>query len=72
MRSTTSARGYARRRGVSDWLVDKSDLVRLSASRDADAWADQIQRGLMRISTVTRLELGYSARNGDDLRDGMG
>lgn len=56
---------------MSDWLVDKSALVRLSASRDADAWADRIQRGLVRISTVTRLELGYSARNGDDLRDGM-
>ena len=56
---------------MSDWLVDKSALMRLSASGDADAWADRIQRGLVRLSTVTRLELGYSARNGSDLRDGM-
>ncbi len=56
---------------MSDWLIDKSALVRLSASKDADAWADRVERGLVRISTVTRLELGYSARNGSDLRDGM-
>lgn len=56
---------------MSDWLIDKSALVRLSASKDADAWADRVERGLVRVSTVTRLELGYSARNGSDLRDGM-
>lgn len=56
---------------MSDWLIDKSALVRLSASKDADAWADRVERGLVRVNTVTRLELGYSARNGSDLRDGM-
>ena len=53
---------------MTGWLIDKSALVRLAASPDAGDWADRIQRGLVRISTVTRLEVGYSARTADDLR----
>ena len=53
---------------MTGWLIDKSALVRLAASPDAQEWADRIQRGLVRISTVTRLEVGYSARAADDLR----
>jgi len=53
---------------VSAWLIDKSALVRLAQSPDAAEWASRIQRGLVRISTVTRLEIGFSARSGDDLR----
>ena len=53
---------------VEAWLVDKSALVRLSTSHDAQAWADRIGRGLLRISTVTLLEVGFSARSGPDLR----
>lgn len=53
---------------MTGWLIDKSALVRLAASPDAQEWADRIQRGLVRISTVTRLEVGYSARTADDLR----
>jgi len=53
---------------VTDWLVDKSALVRLGSSPDADEWAVRIERGLVRISTVTRLEVGFSARSGTDLR----
>ena len=53
------------------WLIDKSALVRLAASRDAAEWAARIERGLVRISTVTRLEVGYSARSGPDLRIGL-
>jgi predicted nucleic acid-binding protein len=56
---------------VTDWLIDKSALVRLSASPDAAEWARRIERGLVRITTVTRLEVGYSARSGDDLRAGL-
>jgi predicted nucleic acid-binding protein len=56
---------------VTDWLIDKSALVRLSASPDAAEWAARIERGLVRITTVTRLEVGYSARSGDDLRAGL-
>ena len=52
------------------WLIDKSALVRLGTSSDAEAWAQRIERGLVRIATVTRLEVGYSARNISDLRAG--
>jgi len=53
------------------WLVDKSALLRLGDSPDADEWARRIARGLVRITTVTLLEVGYSARSADDLRAGL-
>jgi predicted nucleic acid-binding protein len=56
---------------VTDWLIDKSALVRVGSSPNAGEWADRIQRGLVRITTVTRLEVGYSARSGTDLRAGL-
>jgi predicted nucleic acid-binding protein len=56
---------------VTDWLIDKSALVRLGTSPDSAEWASRIERGLVRITTVTRLEIGYSARSGTDLRAGL-
>jgi len=56
---------------MTTWLIDKSALVRLATSPDAADWADRIQRGLVRITTVTRLEVGYSARSAGDLRAGL-
>jgi predicted nucleic acid-binding protein len=56
---------------VTDWLIDKSALLRLAASPDAAQWAARIERGLVRVATVTRLEVGYSARSGEDLRAGL-
>jgi predicted nucleic acid-binding protein len=56
---------------MTTWLIDKSALARLSASPDAAEWATRIERGLVRITTVTRLEVGYSARSGPDLRAGF-
>jgi predicted nucleic acid-binding protein len=50
------------------WLIDKSALVRLQDSTAIDAWLSRIDRGLVRISTVTRLEVGYSARTATDHR----
>lgn len=55
---------------VTTWLIDKSALARLGASPDAEQWASRIERGLVRITTVTRLEIGFSARSGPDLRAG--
>lgn len=55
---------------MTTWLIDKSALARLAASPDAADWATRIERGLVRITTVTRLEVGYSARSGSDLRTG--
>ncbi len=52
------------------WLIDKSALVRLARSGDAAEWANRIQRGWVRVSTITRLEVGFSARTAQDLRAG--
>jgi predicted nucleic acid-binding protein len=53
---------------VTAWLIDKSALVRLNAAADPSEWASRIDRRLVRISTVTRLEVGYSARTATDHR----
>jgi predicted nucleic acid-binding protein len=53
---------------VTDWLIDKSALVRLGDSPDAEEWANRIERSLVRITTVTRLEIGYSARSAAQAR----
>lgn len=50
------------------WLIDKSALARLGSAADTAEWASRIDRGLVRISTVTRLEVGYSARTATDHR----
>lgn len=54
---------------MTTWLIDKSALGRLAVSGDAGTWAARIERGLVRISTVTRLEVGFSARSVEDLHD---
>ena len=56
---------------MTTWLIDKSALVCLAGSPDAAEWASRIERGLVRITTVTRLEIGYSARSSRDLRAGL-
>lgn len=55
---------------VTSWLIDKSAYVRmqLGLASDMDRWNVRIERGLVRLSTVTRLELGFSARSGDQGR----
>lgn len=53
------------------WLIDKSALARLATSTDAAEWANRIHRGLVRITTITLLEVGYSARTAADLTAGL-
>lgn len=53
---------------MSVWLIDRSAIGRLHLATDAAEWAARIERGLVRICTVTRLEVGYSARSADDHR----
>ena len=53
---------------MTDWLIDKSALVRLGGSPDAELWAGRIERGLVRITTMTRLEVGNSARSAAQAR----
>jgi predicted nucleic acid-binding protein len=50
------------------WLIDKSAYVRLGASHDAEDWLSRIDRGLVHIAVVTKLEIAYSARSGTALR----
>ena len=50
------------------WLIDKSALVRIPDSTDVDEWNNRIERGLVHITNVTRLEIGYSARSGAGAR----
>ncbi len=62
---------------VTGWLIDKSALVRLASA--SDEWLSRMQRGLVKISTVTLLEdtahtfaaseFGYSDVDGDALKD---
>jgi hypothetical protein len=60
-----------RRPGGEPWLIDKSALIRLTASPDVAEWAGRIERGLVRIATVTRLQVGYSVRFGPELWGGL-
>jgi len=53
---------------ATDWLIDKSALVRLGDSPHSEEWAGRLERGLVRITTVTRLEIGYSARSAAQAR----
>lgn len=53
---------------MTTWLIDKSAIGRLHLAANATDWAERIERGLVRICTVTRLEVGYSARSAADHR----
>jgi predicted nucleic acid-binding protein len=55
---------------VTTWLIDKSALSRIAGA--GDEWLSRIERGLVRISTVTLLEVGFSSRNGTDHRSTLG
>jgi predicted nucleic acid-binding protein len=56
---------------VTSWLIDKSAYVRLQLGQagNRDEWSARISRRLVRLSTITRLELGYSTRSGDAGRE---
>lgn len=59
---------------VTSWLIDKSAYARMQLGQAArmDVWNSRIRRGLVRLSTVTRLELGFSARSGSAGRRAFG
>jgi predicted nucleic acid-binding protein len=48
------------------WLIDKSAFARLGISEEASEWVDRIELGLVRVASVTVLEVGHSARSGSD------
>ena len=47
---------------VTSWLVDKSAALRIARSPRAELWQERLERGLLRVSTVTLLEMGFSVR----------
>jgi len=53
---------------VSRWLIDTSAITRLHVAVQADEWVSRIDRGLVHISVLTVLEVGYSARSASDHR----
>lgn len=53
------------------WLIDKSALVRLGQSSNVAEWANRIERGLVAISHITLLEVGFSTRNANDLSQAL-
>lgn len=59
---------------VTSWLIDKSAYARMQRGEVANigVWNERIERGLVRLSTITRLELGYSARTGESGRAAFG
>jgi hypothetical protein len=52
---------------VTGWLIDKSALVRLGEAKELNAWLERINEGQVYLSSITRLEIGYSARSHKDL-----
>lgn len=49
------------------WLIDKSAYQRLGSSAELlRLWLERINRGLVYVSNLTLLELGFSTRNQDD------
>ncbi|MGQ0632690.1 MAG: PIN domain nuclease [Sporichthyaceae bacterium] len=58
--------------GVTGWMLDKSAFTRLGDCASPELWIERISRGLVRITTVTRLEIGFSARSGAELRSEAG
>lgn len=59
---------------VTSWLIDKSAYARMQTGQAArlEDWNARIERGLVRIATVTRLELGFSAKSGRAGREAFG
>ena len=54
---------------LNSWIIDASALYRLPDSPQSAIWRERIESGLVQISSITRLEVGYSARSSKDLED---
>jgi len=48
------------------WIIDTSAYHRIGNSPDASVWEGRIRRGLVCITTVTLLEIGFSSRSTAD------
>lgn len=52
---------------IGHWIIERSAFVGLPTALDRDVWSNRIELGLVSLSVVTRLEIGFSARNSADL-----
>jgi predicted nucleic acid-binding protein len=50
------------------WLIDNSALARLDRREVVEVLSPRIRQGLLAVSIVTELEIGYSARSTADYR----
>ncbi len=50
------------------WLIDTSALSRIPRLPDDTVWSDRILRGVVKVCTATRLEIGVSARSVESWR----
>lgn len=59
---------------VRRWLIDKSAYARMQTGQvlNPEEWNARFERGLISLSTITRLELGFSARSGVAGREAFG
>jgi len=48
---------------TTEWLIDKSAILRLPTSPDAETWLGRVDQGLVRVGIPTLLEIGFSARS---------
>ena len=53
---------------MTPWLIDKSAYVRLADSPDLETWLTRIARGLVRMTGITQLEVGYAMRSVEQSR----
>ncbi|MDO5672650.1 MAG: PIN domain nuclease [Actinomycetaceae bacterium] len=51
---------------MTGWIIDKSAFVRLNNSPDLPLWIERIDRGLVAITSISLLEIGFSARGAGD------
>jgi predicted nucleic acid-binding protein len=50
------------------WLIDRSALTKLGDSLDAERWATRVEHGQVRVSSLTRLEVGCWAKSVEQAR----
>jgi predicted nucleic acid-binding protein len=51
---------------LTTWLIDTSAFHKLTQSPDLEVWLNRIDRGLVFVSPLTLLEVGYSLKSAQD------
>jgi predicted nucleic acid-binding protein len=48
---------------IETWIIDSSAFHKLASSEDLDLWETRIERGLVHVASLTKLEIGFSVRS---------